>query len=195
MTKRKQRPKNHKSSEKFSQQILNILRKEPKKQFAFPEIAKKFQSNGKPDDKTQKRIIRTLGELTKKKKLIQTKSGQFQFNDTSNVFEGTVDMTTRGDAYIVVEQLETDIYVTSKNLNTAFNKDKVEVYVPNLKPHGRKSEGEITKIIERYKTKFVGKIEIDKRFAFVVYKTPKCTPIFLWINPISMVLKTANWWW
>jgi ribonuclease R/exosome complex exonuclease DIS3/RRP44 len=168
-----QKQKHHKSnkpSEKFSQKILNILRKQPTKGFKFPQIAEKLNAK---DTKTRNRIIRTLGELTAKKKLVQTQSGQFQFNDTSNVFEGVVDMTNRGDAYIKVEDLETDIYVPAKKLNTAFHKDIVEVYVANLKPHGRKSEGEITKIIERFKTKFVGKIEINERFAFVIVQDPK----------------------
>jgi len=162
--------KSNKPSEKFSQKILNILRKQPTKGFKFPQIAEKLNAN---DTKTRNRIIRTLGELTAKKKLVQTQSGQFQFNDTSNIFEGEVDMTNRGDAYIKVEDLETDIYVPAKKLNTAFHKDKVEVYVANLKPHGRKSEGEVTKILERNKIKFVGKIEINERFAFVVVQDPK----------------------
>ncbi len=169
--------KSNKPSEKFSQKILNILRKQPTKGFKFPQIAEKLNAN---DTKTRNRIIRTLGELTAKKKLIQNQSGQFQFNDTSNVFEGIVDMTNRGDAYIKVEGLETDIYVHSKKLNTAFHKDKVEVYVANLKPHGRKSEGEVTNILERNKNKFVGKIEINERFAFVVVQDPKMyTDIFI----------------
>ncbi|RRO20121.1 ribonuclease R [Flavobacteriaceae bacterium 14752] len=169
--------KSNKPSEKLSQKILNILRKQPTKGFKFPQIAEKLDAN---DTKTRNRIIRTLGELTSKKKLVQTQSGQFQFNDTSNVFEGVVDMTNRGDAYIKVEDLETDIYVQAKKLNMALHKDIVEVYVANLKPHGRKSEGEITKIIERYKTRFVGKIEINERFAFVVVQDPKMyTDIFI----------------
>lgn len=184
MTKRKHKRTSTKPSEKFSQHILNILRKDPQKGYTFPQIVKKLEAKNlikaKADQKERNKIIRTLGDLTKKKKLVQSKSGQFQFNDTSNVFEGQVDMTSRGDAYIVVEQLETDIYVHSKKLNKAFHKDIVEVYVPNLKPHGRKSEGEITKIIERFKTKFVGKIEIEERFAFVVVQDPKMyTDIFI----------------
>lgn len=169
--------KSNKPSENLSQKILNILRKQPTKGFKFPQIAEKLNAN---DTKTRNRIIRILGELTSKKKLVQTQSGQFQFNDTSNVFEGVVDMTNRGDAYIKVEDLHTDIYVPSKKLNTAFHKDNVEVYVANLKPHGRKSEGEVTKIIERNKIKFVGKIEINERFAFVVVQDPKMyTDIFI----------------
>jgi len=175
--KHKNKQKSSRPSQKFSQHILNILRNDSQKAYTFPQIVKKLEAKNlikpKTDQKERNKIIRTLGDLTKKKKLVQSKSGKFQFNDTSNIFEGQVDMTTRGDAYIVVEQLETDIYVPQKKLNTAFNKDTVEVYVPNLKPHGRKSEGEITKIIERHKTKFVGKIEINERFAFVVVQDPK----------------------
>jgi ribonuclease R/exosome complex exonuclease DIS3/RRP44 len=184
MTRRKQKHKSTKPSQKFSQHILNILRNDAQKAYSFPQIVKKLEAKNlfksKADQKERNKIVRTLGDLTKKKKLVQSKSGQFQFNDTSNIFQGQVDMTSRGDGYIVVEQLDTDIYVPSKKLNKAFHKDTVEVYVPNLKPHGRKSEGEITKIIERHKIKFVGKIEINERFAFVVVQDPKMyTDIFV----------------
>jgi ribonuclease R/exosome complex exonuclease DIS3/RRP44 len=175
--KNKRKSNSTQTSQKFSHHILNILRNEPNHSFTFPQVVKKLEEKEllKPraDQKERNKVIRTLGDLTKKKKLIQHKSGAFQFNDISNVFSGEIDMTNQGDAYVVVEDLHTDIFIPQKHLNTAFHKDIVEVYVADLKPHGRKSKGEVTKILKRNKTKFVGKIEIDQRFAFVVIQDPK----------------------
>jgi len=179
MNKRKQKHKRNstKPSQKFSHHILEILRKDVSKSYSFPQIIKKLEEKNKlkpkADQKERNKVIRTLGDLAKKKKVIQHKSGAFQFNDSSNVFTGELDMTSQGDAYVIVEELKTDIFIPQKFLNTAFHKDIVEVYVSDLKPHGRKSKGEVTKIIQRNKNKFVGKIEIDPRFAFVVMQDSK----------------------
>ena len=57
--------------------------------------------------------------------------------------------------------------------------DTVEVYVFKRR-RGGKQEGEVTTIIQRKKTEFVGVIQIKERFAFVVSSDPKMyTDIFI----------------
>ena len=79
---------------------------------------------------------------------------------------GKVDLTSRGNAYIVVEDMDDDIFIPANRVNKAFHGDTVEVNV--FKPKkGKKPEGEIINIIERKKTEFVGILDIQKTFAFV----------------------------
>jgi ribonuclease R/exosome complex exonuclease DIS3/RRP44 len=86
--------------------------------------------------------------------------------NTKTYHEGTVDLTGKGNAYIVVEGMDDDIFIPSNKLNKAFHKDKVEVYIYPRKK-SKKLEGEIVKIIERNKTTFVGIVDMQKTFAFV----------------------------
>jgi ribonuclease R/exosome complex exonuclease DIS3/RRP44 len=95
------------------------------------------------------------------------------------MYEGVVDMTTKGDAYVVVEDMENDIRISNKNLNKALNKDRVLVYVFKNRKNSS-SEGEVVEVIERHKTRFVGVLQIQKSFGFVVMQDPKMyTDIFV----------------
>lgn len=59
-----------------------------------------------------------------------------------------------------------DVYVSEKNLNTAFDGDKVEVAL-FAKRTGKNLEGEITKIVERKRKEIVGVLRKSKSFYFV----------------------------
>src|SRR5690625_7078227 len=79
----------------------------------------------------------------------------------SSVFEGMVDMTKHGTAYMICEDLDSDVFVPKKKLLNALHNDRVEVKILN-KNKGKYS-GEITRIIERNTTHFVGKYQSRDR--------------------------------
>src|SRR5690606_21639381 len=51
--------------------------------------------------------------------------------------------------------------------NKAFDGDVVEVYIFPRRKHGKNPEGEITKILERSKTTFVGLLHLEDKFGFL----------------------------
>ena len=75
-------------------------------------------------------------------------------------------MTGRGNAYVVLEDSDDDVFVPVNRINKAFHRDTVEVHVYNRKK-GKKLEGEIISVLERHKTTFVGILDMQKTFAFV----------------------------
>lgn len=81
------------------------------------------------DTKTRNRLIRLLGQMTAKNELTQIDAEHFKFNTADAIYTGKVDMTSRGDAYIVVDELDDDIFVDNKNLNHALDGDEVEVFI------------------------------------------------------------------
>ena len=68
---------------------------------------------------------------------------------------------------MICDDFEEDIFIASNNLNRALDGDEVELYVFKRRKRGR-YEGEITGIIKRAKSEFVGVIQINKNFAFVI---------------------------
>ena len=62
---------------------------------------------------------------------------------------------------------EEDVFIPSNKTMGALSGDEVEFYTLNRKKRGR-FEGEIKQIIKRSKTDYVGVIQINKNFAFVV---------------------------
>lgn len=81
-------------------------------------------------------------------------------NDT---FEGIIDFTTSGNASVNIG--ETSLFVYKKNTSNAFHGDKVKVEVIQ---RNNKFEAKVIEIVDRCRTKFVGKIHKNKRFTFVI---------------------------
>lgn len=173
---KKKKPKNAVNYDNLTQDILSIFRANEDKSFNYKDITQRLEIT---DTNNRNRVIRTLAQQTAKGKLEQVSRGKYQLNGTSDYYEGVIDMTSRGDAYVMVEGLEHDILIRNKNLNKAFHKDIVQVYVFKERRNSN-SEGEVIKIVERHKNKFVGVLQKQKSFGFVVVQDPKMyTDIFV----------------
>jgi ribonuclease R len=168
--------------EGLSQSILAILRKDHLQPYNYKQIAGKL---GVDDASSRNLIIKKLKALQIDGTIQEIERGKYIITPSQNYYTGRVDIAGRGQGYIIVEELEDDIFVSNKNLNKALNGDTVEVYVFKRKKGG-KTEGEITRIIKRKKTEFVGIIQVQENFAFVDVSDHKIhTDIFIPKNKIN----------
>ena len=158
-----------KKDKDFSGKILKLLSKNPSKAYNYKQIAAAFEVD---DTKSRNEIIKELKYLTSKEKIEEVDRGKFQIVMKSDYVEGVIDMTSRKTAYLVSPDLEEDVFIPTNNLNKALDKDKVRAYIFN-KRKGKKPEAEIVEIIERHKTEFVGVLQENKTFGFVVIANPK----------------------
>ncbi len=163
MSKKKKRAKNHRKNE-ITRGIFTVLEKEPKKTFNYKQIAAKI---GVSEAQDRNLLIKRLVQLKEAKRITEEDRGRYQaVASTKTYHTGKVDITGRGNAYIVVEGMDEDVFVPFNKLKKAFHNDIVEVYIyPKRK--GKKLEGEIAKILERKKNAFVGIVDMQKKFAFV----------------------------
>jgi len=92
-----------------------------------------------------------------------------------HIATGTLDITRSGIGYVIVEGQEKDIFVRPQHFNQALNGDRVSV---KINRHGRsgRMEGEIVQVLERKQSEFIGRIEINKNFAFFIPDKSKGTP-------------------
>ncbi|QCX01896.1 ribonuclease R [Aggregatimonas sangjinii] len=163
MSKKKKKAKNHRKNE-ITRGIFTVLEKEPKKTFNYKQIASKI---GVTDAQDRNLLIKRLVQLKETKRILEEGRGQYKVPVSTKTYHtGTVDITGRGNAYIVIEGMDDDVFVPFNKLKKAFHKDTVEVYI-YPKRNGKKLEGEITNILERKKNSFVGIVEMQKTFAFV----------------------------
>lgn len=180
MPQKKRRKKN--KVENFAQTILNILRKDHSQAYNYKQIASKL---GVDDASSRNQIVKNLKELQAKGSIQEIERGKYILTPSQNYYTGKVDIAGRGQGYVIVDGLEDDIYISNKNLNKALNGDIVEVYVFKRKKGG-KTEGEVTKILERNRTEFVGTIMVQENFAFVEVTDYKMyTDIFVPKNKIN----------
>ncbi|MDC8005104.1 ribonuclease R [Aureisphaera galaxeae] len=162
MPKRKKRSKK-KYAEGLSQPILEIFRKNRSTGLNYKQIAAKL---GVSDASGRNHIIKSLKKMQGKGTLQEIERGKYILTPSMNYHTGTLDLTSRGQGYVMVEGMEDDIFVKSKHINRALHGDVVEVYVFKRRKNG-KIEGEITQVLQRKRKEFVGTITVSDRFAFV----------------------------
>ena len=163
MSKKKFKQKKKKAKD-FSRDILVILQKNSSKSFSWKQIAEKLKATS---TEVRNDIIASLAKLVKQSHIQQTPQGHFQAPQEATYYhQGVVDMASGGNAYVVCEDLQQDVFVPNNLLNKALHGDRVEVYV--FPRRREKLEGEITQVLERKRTTFVGVVQMQQKFAFVV---------------------------
>ena len=182
--KKKKRKPSHNKISNLTETILNILRKERNKTFNYKQIAAKLGVN---DASSRNQIIKKLAQLKAKQEIEEVERGKFKAVVNTEYHTGIFDASSRGSGYVICDAFEEDIFIASNNVNKALDGDEVELYVFKRRKRG-KLEGEITQIIKRAKTQYVGVIQIHEKnnFAFVVPDSNKMTTdIFVPINKIN----------
>jgi ribonuclease R len=98
---------------------------------------------------------------------------------TSTNYTGTLDITRSGMGYVIVEGLDKDIIIRHGDYGTALHGDvvKVELKDPGNNPNKRK-EGNITEVVTRKQTEFIGTLQMGTNFAFCLINTDKPMPDF-----------------
>jgi ribonuclease R len=152
------------NKKELKQMILELFYKEPEKVINFKQITTAINIT---DPSTLQLVTVSIEELTDDGYIQQIERGKYQLKAKTGYVVGTVDMTQKGYAFIVTEEMEEDIFVAGPNLNRALNGDKVRVYLNAMRKR-KQPEGEVVEIIERAKTSFVGVISMSKNFTFLV---------------------------
>lgn len=185
---KKKKPKKTQGNS-LNHRILEVFRKDPTQSFNYKQVSKRLDVK---QTSKRKLIGKILYELFDKGHLIEEKPGRFKLEPSAanlQTMVGKVDMTQGGTAYIEVEGLPDDIYISEQNIGTALHGDLVEVSLIKVKRNG-KPIGKIEKVVERAMTDFVGTIEKSLKYAFLVPDS-KRMPVDIFI-PLSKLNGAEN---
>ncbi|WP_406685295.1 ribonuclease R [Seonamhaeicola sp. MEBiC1930] len=188
MSKKRKGKSRKKGISNLTNTILSILKKERNKSFNYKQIAAILGVN---DASSRNQIIKTLAKLAAKQEIEQVDRGQFKAVVSAEYYTGILDLSAKGSGYIICDDFDEDVFIASNNINKALNGDEVEFYVYKRRKRG-KIEGEITNILKREKSEYVGVIQINKNsnYAFVVPDSNKMyKDIFV---PINKTLKAED---
>lgn len=108
--------------------------------------------------------------------------------EIENILEGRLSMNASGSAYLVSTELPKDIYIHKSNTNHALHLDNVKIKI--IPGNGRSIEGEVIEIVERFRTEFVGTLQISDKHAFFIPDSSKL-PIDFFI-PLSKLMSANN---
>ena len=115
----------------------------------------------------RKLAYNVLEELRSEQFLSSMSHGEYKFNTSSNCAEGTLQITQRGAGFVVTDAKDQDdIFVAPKNLNQGLGGDRVKVQI--TKKGKSRDEGVIVEVVTRERTQFVGTIQLNEKFAFLI---------------------------
>ena len=156
--------KKHKSiTNEYKKKIKKLFLQDGSKELTIKSISKRINYKG-----PSSMIYRIIKQLEHEKFLFERSRGKYSAsrpgkNQKSNkkgdnrLHVGRVDKTRSGAGYVMIDNMEFDVYVPAKYLRGAMNNDVVEVIIDRIKRNG-KPEGMVRRIIERSIQDVVAKI-------------------------------------
>ncbi|MBX7094378.1 MAG: ribonuclease R [Flavobacteriales bacterium] len=161
------------NSQNSTNKMYQLLRKEVLEQmsenadrsFNYKQLSKAI---GADDKHSREMIQEILEELCEDEVIRETDRGRYAFKKKKEVLSGTLDVTSKGNAYLIsLTEGVPDVFVHRKNLNHALHGDTVNILVyPPKKDQQR--EGEVIEIVQRATLSFVGRIQLNKNTAFLI---------------------------
>jgi len=146
----------------FTNQILGIFSRNPRKNYNYKQIAKSLYIKN-PEDKEL--IMQVLIDLQNQNLLEELTMGKYRLRPTGREVVGNIEITQAGYGFVITDALEEDVFISQRNLNRALHGDIVKVLLYARKKQ-HKVEGEVVEVIERKRETFVGNVEVANKFAF-----------------------------
>ncbi len=142
-----------------------------------------------------------MGRKNEKKRKTREKTKQRQKQSSDRILKGALDVTRSGMGYVTIEGMEVDVMIRPADFNTAMHGDTVQVAIKEMKTGGRRMQGIVKDVLKRKRTEFIGKLQINKGFAFFVADGDKPMPdIFIPLPNIHnatendrVVVKLLQW--
>ncbi len=157
--------KKHTKRSNLKHEVMDVFTKNTGKPMNYKQVASRL---GIDDQIGRNMLAKTLHQLKTSGDLREIERGKYKVKRLSTPqVVGRVDMTTSGAAYVICEGVDKDIYISPRKVRHALNGDTVKVHV-TVNNRSGKLEGEIVEVLERAKTKFVGTLQAERGFGFLI---------------------------
>ena len=167
--KEKKSPRGDKRRKDAPALIAELFRSLPDKRYSVKSLMAAVGATTRDEKERVRGIVR---DLAAEGVIEQVSEGKYRLSHSEReTVEGTVDMTSSGALYVIVEGMDKDIYVNASRTNHALHGDRTG-----------NPEGEVVEIVERSKKNYVGVVEMSEgdAFAFVRVDSRKmATDIFV----------------
>ena len=144
--------------------LQDFFLENPEKQHSFKEIFRALRLDTHP---AKMLAVDVMEEMAWDDFLVRKGESAYQLNQNGQVQEGTFQRKANGKNTIVPDDGAAPIFVAERNSMFALTGDKVQFTImARRKNHIR--EAMVTKILQRAKDTFVGKLRVERDFAFLV---------------------------
>jgi len=164
--------------------ILDLLEQNPEAPTSVEVLQGALKLHSKKEHKKFNKSINRLQHL----KLIHREGsllslGKKADRNADDVYTGKLDVNQRGTGYVMVNELEEDIQVSSKYLGIALPDDIVKVQVTGKDRRSGKQRGKILEVINRGKDFYVGELKEVENNRFMIEPDSKSAHTTFFVVP------------
>lgn len=157
----KKKIKSQKNTKNYAS-VLSVLIDYPNKPLNYKQIGSKIPHM------SFKEVSQTLEKLVREGQINSPSIGKYIFEKkATSEIEGTLDFNSKGEAYLVADNLEKDIKIKYGNTLDAFDGDLVKVKLSYIKGKS-KPKAFVTAVIKRSREYIVGRLSSNRNTHFVV---------------------------
>lgn len=144
--------------------VLNFFNANSKNVYNYKQISADLNIK----TEAERLLLRnTLVELKDDTFLLEVSPGKYKSNTRGLFLEGRFERRSSGKNFFVPNEGGDNVFIAERNSAHAMNGDIVRVQMLAQRKN-RDAEGEVVEILERKKTQFVGVLDVQKHFAFLV---------------------------
>ncbi|AAO35021.1 ribonuclease R [Clostridium tetani] len=149
---------------KIQETLIEFMKEQAYKPMNLKELAKVFNIKGDEIEDFKK----VLDYMEKDGLVVKTRTEYYGVPERMGLIVGKIQGHQRGYAFLIPEDDIQDVFIPASGLNGAMNGDKVVVKTFKEVREGKKSEGEVIRILNRANKTIIGTFEDSKNFGFVV---------------------------
>lgn len=144
--------------------VTQFLTENNDKQYNYKQLAAALNIRGEVG---RQQLIKVLDKLRDDDVLLETSRGRYRINNRGLMLEGRFERRSNGKNFFVPDDDANIIYIPERNSKHAMNGDRVRVQLL-AKRKRADTEGTVVEILEHTQSRFVGILEVQKHFAFLV---------------------------
>lgn len=144
--------------------IINTFKASPKEPLNYRQICSII---GVTNQVQKLQVVDILYDLAAENFIFEIDRGRYRYNDIGTTAVGLFARRQNGKNSFIPEDGGTPIFVAERNSGHAFNGDKVKVQI-FAKKKGAEPEAEVLEILESKRQLLIGKLQVNKGFAFLV---------------------------
>lgn len=156
-----------KASGKKLQQLVAAIRafvaKQGRHTFNYRQVASAIEARASQYGD----VAMILEELAAEGEIAEITPGKYKYIERNNIVTGTFVRRSNGRNSVITDDDGESISVAERNSMHALNGDIVKVCVA-ARRQGQEPEGEVIKILEKKNQVFIGRLQVEKHFAYLL---------------------------